>query len=73
MGSRDPGSPLGAGASTRELMARLGHDSMRAALIYQHATSELDKEIAEAVSHGVVQQAGTEAESQDDAGEAHGA
>ena len=27
-----------AGASTRDLMARMGHDSMRAALIYQHAT-----------------------------------
>ncbi|GAA3858478.1 hypothetical protein GCM10022243_25210 [Saccharothrix violaceirubra] len=29
-----------AGASTRELMHRMGHGSMRAALIYQHATSE---------------------------------
>jgi integrase len=28
------------GASTRELMHRMGHGSMRAALIYQHATSE---------------------------------
>ncbi len=35
-----------AGAGTRELMARLGHDNMRAALIYQHATSERDKVIA---------------------------
>jgi hypothetical protein len=26
------------GASTRELMHRMGHASMRAALIYQHAT-----------------------------------
>jgi integrase len=34
------------GASTRELMARLGHSSPRAALIYQHATAERDHEIA---------------------------
>jgi len=26
------------GASLRDLMDRMGHDSMRAALIYQHAT-----------------------------------
>ena len=36
-----------AGASTRELMHRMGHSSMRAALIYQHATSERDREIAD--------------------------
>ncbi|MFD0594134.1 tyrosine-type recombinase/integrase [Catellatospora coxensis] len=34
------------GASTRELMHRMGHSSMRAALIYQHATRDRDKEIA---------------------------
>ena len=34
------------GASTRELMYRMGHGSMRAALIYQHATSQRDREIA---------------------------
>lgn len=70
-----------AGASTRELTARLGHDSMRAALIYQHATSERDKEIADAVSRRIAAEregaighvAGTEAESQDDAGDAYGA
>jgi hypothetical protein len=28
------------------LMHRMGHSSMRAALIYQHATSERDREIA---------------------------
>jgi hypothetical protein len=27
-------------------MARMGHDSSRAALIYQHATDEADKELA---------------------------
>lgn len=36
--------------STKDLMARMGHDSPRAALIYQHATSEADQEIAAALS-----------------------
>jgi len=39
-----------AGASTKELMARMGHDSMAAAIIYQHATSEADRAIAQAVN-----------------------
>jgi integrase len=34
------------GASTRELMARLGHSTPRAALICQHATEERDHQIA---------------------------
>lgn len=38
-----------AGASTKELMARLGHASPRAALRYQHATRERDRAIAEAM------------------------
>ena len=38
-----------AGASTRELMHRMGHVSMRAALIYQHATATRDQEIAAAM------------------------
>jgi integrase len=39
-----------AGASTRELMHRMGHGSTRAALIYQHATSDRDLEVAQEVS-----------------------
>jgi integrase len=35
-----------AGASTRELMARMGHSTARAALIYQHMTSDRDQHIA---------------------------
>lgn len=31
-------------------MARMGHDDMRAALIYQRATSDADKRIAETLS-----------------------
>jgi integrase len=38
------------GATTRELMHRMGHSSMRAALIYQHATEDRDLAIAEAMS-----------------------
>lgn len=34
------------GATTKELMARLGHASPRAALIYQHATADRDEHIA---------------------------
>ena len=49
---RHAGNTLAAttGASTRELMARMGHASSRAALIYQHATSERDQVIAAALS-----------------------
>ena len=45
---RYPGNTLAArsGVSTRDLMARMGQDSMNAALIYQHATSEADRAIA---------------------------
>ena len=37
------------GASLRDLMSRMGHDSMRAALIYQHTTQKADRKIAEAL------------------------
>jgi integrase len=45
---RHSGATLAAstGASLRELMQRLGHSSARAALIYQHATSDRDCAIA---------------------------
>ena len=46
------------GASTRELMHRMGHGSMRAALIYQHATSERDREIAAALVARIKREAG---------------
>jgi integrase len=49
---RHTGNTLAAatGASTKELMARMGHASMRAALIYQHATADRDAAIAVALS-----------------------
>ncbi|MFJ8696018.1 tyrosine-type recombinase/integrase [Streptomyces roseolilacinus] len=36
-----------AGASTREPMTRMGHSSSRAALVYQHMTSDRDRAIAD--------------------------
>jgi integrase len=49
---RHTGNQLAAasGATTRELMHRMGHGSMRAALIYQHATTARDRSIATALS-----------------------
>jgi len=49
---RHPGNTLAAstGASTKELMVRMGHASPRAAPIYQHATQERDTTIAAALS-----------------------
>jgi integrase len=57
---RHTGNTLAAasGASTRELMHRMGHASIRAALIYQHATSERDREIAEAMDARIAKQTG---------------
>ncbi len=48
---RHTGNTLAAstGASTKELMARVGHSSARAALHYQHATRERDRAIAAAL------------------------
>jgi integrase len=49
---RHTGNTLAAstGASTKELMARMGHASPRAALIYQHATPDRDRAIAAQLS-----------------------
>ncbi|WP_370466907.1 tyrosine-type recombinase/integrase [Streptacidiphilus sp. PB12-B1b] len=46
---RHTGNTLAAatGASLKELMSRMGHASVRAAMIYQHATSERDRKIAD--------------------------
>jgi integrase len=49
---RHTGNTLAAGTpgtSTRDLMDRMGHETMRAALIYQHATRDADRRIAEAM------------------------
>jgi integrase len=48
---RHTGGTLSAasGATLKELMARLGHSSVRAAMIYQHATRDRDQAIAKAL------------------------
>jgi hypothetical protein len=40
----------GPDASTKELMVRMGHSGIRAALIYQHASLERDAAIGDGVS-----------------------
>lgn len=47
----DTGSTWSAqsGATLKELMARIGHSSTRAAMIYQHATRDRDHAIAAAL------------------------
>jgi integrase len=54
------------GASTKELMHRMGHGSMRAALIYQHNTDERAREIAARLNDVVAR----EAKGDDDGGAA---
>ncbi|MGZ4565948.1 MAG: tyrosine-type recombinase/integrase [Blastococcus sp.] len=48
---RHTGATLAAatGATTKELMRRLGHSSPAAALLYQHAADDRDAEIARAL------------------------
>lgn len=41
------------GASLRDVMARMGHDSPRAALIYQHTNREADHGIADAMDNAI--------------------
>lgn len=36
--------------STKGLMARMGHDDMRAVLVYQRVTSDADEKIADKLS-----------------------
>jgi len=38
------------GATLNEIMARLGQSSTRAAMIYQHATDDRDRQIAKALN-----------------------
>lgn len=52
------------GASTKELMHRMGHGSMRAALIYQHNTDERARDIAARLNDVVAR----ESKSDDDGG-----
>ncbi|MFG1877061.1 tyrosine recombinase XerC [Sphaerisporangium sp. NPDC049003] len=49
----------GSGASLRDLMERMGHDSVRAAMIYQHSTAQADRKIADAMN-SMIEEAGTD-------------
>jgi integrase len=55
---RHTGNTLAAstGASTKELMSRMGHASTRAAILYQHATRERENAIAQALDAMLVGQ-----------------
>jgi integrase len=55
---RHTGNALAAdtGASLADLMARMGHGSARAAMIYQHASARRDRSIAEAMSVGIAEE-----------------
>jgi integrase len=55
-----------AGTSTKDLMARMGHDDMRAALIYQRATSDADERIADRLSKLVDQHRKPKSDDDDD-------
>ena len=44
-----------AGATTRELMHRMGHSTVRAAMRYQHATDRRDRDIAAEMSRRATQ------------------
>ncbi|MEV4324104.1 tyrosine-type recombinase/integrase [Microbispora rosea] len=52
---RHTGNTIAASADTslRDLMARIGHESVRAVMIYQHRTAEADKGIADAMNHKI--------------------
>lgn len=58
---RHTGSTLAAagGASLRDLMDRVGHDSVRAAMMYQHATAQASRLIADSLS-GMIQRDGAD-------------
>lgn len=67
------------GASTRELMGRMGHASMDAALIYQHRTADRDRTIADAIDvmltaldAGPETGVGTGVDESEDDGQGHG-
>ena len=66
---RHTGNTLAApGASLRDLMTRMGHDSPRAAMIYQHATTVEDRAIADRLS-GLVKAHRVESGDEDDEGD----
>ncbi|MPZ94997.1 MAG: integrase [Propionibacteriales bacterium] len=47
-------------------MARMGHDSVEAAMIYQHATSEADRAVADKLNDRLLRERGDEDDDPDD-------
>ena len=47
-------------------MARVGHDSVQAAMIYQHATSEADRAVADKLNDRLMRERRTEDDDPDD-------
>ena len=68
---RHTGNTLAAmsGVSTRDLMARMGRDSVRAAITYQHATTEADARIAAALKAALASDENQGDEDDDDQGD----
>jgi integrase len=64
---RHTGNTLAAdmGVSLRNLMARMGHDNERAALIYQHASNKADRKVAEGLD-ALVREARPDDDADDD-------
>jgi len=54
------------GAGLKDLMARMGHDSERAALIYQHEARGADKRITDAIDFHVQAERGSADDDDDD-------
>jgi integrase len=52
------------GAGLRDLMTRMGHDSERAAMIYQHEARGADKAITDAIDKHVGDERGQDGEGQ---------
>jgi hypothetical protein len=44
------------GAGLKDLMARMGHDNVRAAMIYQHAVRGADRTITDAIDKHITGQ-----------------
>ncbi|WP_424534949.1 tyrosine-type recombinase/integrase [Sphaerisporangium viridialbum] len=61
---RHTGNMLAAesGAGLKDLMARMGHDNVRAAMIYQHAVRGADKTITDAINKQLEERDGDESD-----------
>jgi integrase len=44
------------GATMKETMRRLGHSTIQAAMIYQHATDDRDRELADAIGERIAEE-----------------